>query len=398
MSPEPPELSLTPELSPDPEKTPEPVEKGTLKSALEASVGSSAFDCMNAQDQEAKCTEGGEVPVGGNSELHVEIEAFCSFVKAAQTRQQQDVLTVAEHLCEVFVQLWPGATVHLTGSRSCGLALADSDIDFAVSGVPSMQFDENAGSCCRMLAASLEQQAWVERVVALHRTSVPVVKLQCSLTQCSTDITFLPDSAQAEQPASAHSGLALGQLLCQLGQQHQAMAPLVCILKQLLREQGLNSPYTGGLSSICLSLLVTVHLLHNQHVPGSDLGDALMSFLAWHAQLDYDVSGISLGNGYFGRPRDGSALFVEDPLQPNVGRNIGSSCFAIDAVKAAFKNAHCALQGHSGNGVAYSPAQPVVSTMLSRVLSKRDWELSHGHIFNAQHMQQVNEVCQLWQP
>eukprot|EP00656_Telonema_subtile_P006552 TRINITY_DN13030_c0_g1_i2.p1 TRINITY_DN13030_c0_g1~~TRINITY_DN13030_c0_g1_i2.p1 ORF type:complete len:411 (-),score=93.75 TRINITY_DN13030_c0_g1_i2:45-1277(-) len=328
------------------------------------------------------------------AQLDSEIRSYCAHMSTAQRSQQGEVLVVADQLSAVVSRLWPGAQLHLSGSRSCGLALPDSDIDFVVC-EGSLPDDAEASASTRELASALELETWVLRVFALDRASVPVVKLQSGLSDCSIDITFLPASNGLR--THPHSGLAIGQLLCNLGGHYPAMTPIICIVKQLLRECNLNEAYTGGLSSTCLSCMVVAHLVHSP--PTEDLGTALMSFLARHAQLDYSTAGISLQNGYFGKPHDGAALFVEDPIRPNTGNNIAAGCFSMDGVKAAFKHAHSALRGEhcGGTRCACATGQGAVSTtMLSRVLMRREWEMDC--IFKQVSTKSSGDVCQLWQP
>merc|ERR1712203_486442 len=108
-----------------------------------------------------------------------------------------------------------------------------------------------------------------------------------------------------------------------------------------------------------------------------------MGFLDQYAKLDYLTKGISIQSGFFHRPQDGSALFVEDPLQPGRMQNIAKATFAMDQVKAAFWHAQCALEGRHCGGKRCSCSRRGSQkgqfgsggSRLSRVLISHEWEL-----------------------
>lgn len=333
----------------------------------------------------------------GPTILHEEMSAHSAHVCATQHAQFPDVISVGSNISEVVKRFWPLACIHLYGSRACGLSLSDSDIDFVITGVPA-EIGSHA-SHTSVLAAALEREPWVERVFALNGATVPVIKLQSFLSTCSTDITFSVSrfGGPKQQP---NAPLAMGGILCQLTSYFPSMAPLVFVLKQYLRERGLNEAYSGGLPSVCLSCMVAAHLIQNESSQDVDLGNLMMGFLDHYAQLDYSTMGISLQSGYFHRPQDGSALFVEDPLQPGALHNIGKATFAMEQVKAAFWHARCALQGQACGGHACECSakgdgcrRPALgSTRLSRLLTSREWELAH--VFKPL----MRPVYREWQP
>jgi len=304
---------------------------------------------------------------------------------------------VGRNISDVVKRLWPLASTHLYGSRACGLSLSDSDIDFVITDVPS-DIGSHA-SHTSLLAAALEQESWVQRVFALNRATVPVIKLQSFLSTCSIDITFSASrvGVPLRQPNAC---LARGGILCHLTGSFPAMAPLVFVLKQYLRERGLNEAYSGGLPSVCLCCMVAAHLIQNQSSQSGDLGKLMMGFLDHYAQLDYATTGISLRSGYFHRPRDGSAFFLEDPLRPGTLENIGKSTYAIEQVKAAFWHARCALDGQPCGGYACECSARgdgtrkavVGGTPLSRILTSRPWELAT--VFKPS----IGPVYQQWEP
>jgi len=68
--------------------------------------------------------------------------------------------------------------------------------------------------------------------------------------------------------------------------------PLILVLKQLLNINGMNEPWTGGLSSYGLLLLLVYFLKKHRYYQPSDpttvnLGEILLGFLLEMSHLEY---------------------------------------------------------------------------------------------------------------
>jgi hypothetical protein len=80
----------------------------------------------------------------------------------------------------------------------------------------------------------------------------------------------------------SHTGLQTTELVRELTQQFPAVVPLALILKKFLADRSLDHPYSGGLSSYCLVLLIVRFLQHEHHLGrpiNQNLGSLLMDFL-----------------------------------------------------------------------------------------------------------------------
>uniref|UniRef100_A0A453SYZ0 PAP-associated domain-containing protein n=2 Tax=Triticinae TaxID=1648030 RepID=A0A453SYZ0_AEGTS len=64
----------------------------------------------------------------------------------------------------------------------------------------------------------------------------------------------------------SHTGLQTTELVGELTQQFPAALPLALIMKKFLADRSLDHPYSGGLSSYCLVLLITRFLQHEHHL------------------------------------------------------------------------------------------------------------------------------------
>lgn len=63
----------------------------------------------------------------------------------------------------------------------------------------------------------------------------------------------------------SHTGLATASLVSTLASRLPPLVPLTLMLKHLLRSRGLADPYTGGVPSYGLTLMVTFLLLRSRH-------------------------------------------------------------------------------------------------------------------------------------
>jgi len=98
-----------------------------------------------------------------------------------------------------------------------------------------------------------------------------------------------------------HSGLSGVALVQTLLRDFPALQPLFLVVKTLLSEKALDNPYTGGLSSFGLVLLITRFLQHinvsSRETPRAEsIGELLAGFLEFVGNgFDPRATGISIG-------------------------------------------------------------------------------------------------------
>lgn len=63
-----------------------------------------------------------------------------------------------------------------------------------------------------------------------------------------------------------HFGLKCVELVCSFIKEYEALEPLIFSLKNILKNANLNDPYTGGLSSYGLILMVVSFLQVVLHI------------------------------------------------------------------------------------------------------------------------------------
>ena len=164
------------------------------------------------------------------------------------------------------------------------------------------------------------------------------------------------------------------KLMGGLVQEFPALRPLAVVLKQLLVERGLNDPYSGGLSSFALVLMIAFVLQRRRARNGidiaEDLGGALEEFLRFFGEeFDPATQGISMQRGCFTLPcalpsapaeADGGGisapardpLTIEDPT--NSTNNVGRPCFGVALLRKTLADALSSLgdSGTAGSGAA----------------------------------------------
>lgn len=196
------------------------------------------------------------------------------------------------HIQNVIQGIFPCAQVQLFGSHACGLALPSSDLDlfyvhrqgycFASPSYSNHMAEYNTGACAMLRMAVADQlellknafvtQRWVRRARIIKSSQMFIVRLSTCLLALDGEAEDTHNtSAQHLCPmccevdvSSAHlngHSFSLSSDLLEIEKKrHPSLLPLTLVLKQLLHERNLLDPYSGGLSSISLSLLVLRYL------------------------------------------------------------------------------------------------------------------------------------------
>jgi hypothetical protein len=162
----------------------------------------------------------------------------------------------------------------------------------------------------------------------------------------------------------SHSGLATLEFVEKMLKKFPMMRTLVLVLKNYLHVRKLNNPYTGGLSSYSLIILVIYFLQQCQkskntkftvvneesedhpayNAPVPLYAELFFSFLDFYGrQFDFSNQAISVINdGFTFAPPTLCVVWIDNPLLP--GSNVASSTFAMWRVKQAFLEAYVLLQ------------------------------------------------------
>ena len=160
---------------------------------------------------------------------------------------------------------------------------AASDTDETYSGglqsVKSESLDSekmlsDAWSAFQRIASKLKKQSWAEDVMQITSSKMPVIKLKVChfvddiLYGIPFDITVDPGFSPMveDHPDLAfHSGVPVKRMVKYCLKRMQGLQHLTIVLKQYLRERGLNETYYGGVSSYTIFLMLVCYL--QQHYP-----------------------------------------------------------------------------------------------------------------------------------
>ena len=161
---------------------------------------------------------------------------------------------------------WQDSVVEPYGSFVTGLNLPSSDVDLVILNAPTYA---SLAQCVQHLARGLEndlrekQELFSVNVLAIERTSMPVVKVRLQLhsgLDIHFDLTFdlgqEPSCHDLSPPWPEHHGLACSSFIRTLLIQFPVLKALALVLKDFLVKQDLNEPYAGGLSSYGLTLMI----------------------------------------------------------------------------------------------------------------------------------------------
>jgi non-canonical poly(A) RNA polymerase PAPD5/7 len=167
------------------------------------------------------------------------------------------------------------------GSCAMGLTLPSSDIDFVIQlpegaqvpGHPPRQTDGSSdlssfdvSAAIHTLASCLMTVPWLSSLCPIDTAAVPVIKCTASALALNipasqgTSLSFFADIRHIPVDITFDTGSHSGLPTCEyvrrvLAESEYELLELVLVVKELLAQYGLNTPYSGGLSSYAVILL-----------------------------------------------------------------------------------------------------------------------------------------------
>ncbi|KAL3924116.1 MAG: hypothetical protein SGILL_001247 [Bacillariaceae sp.] len=359
--------------------------------------------------------------------LHNEIVQFCKLMEPRddETKQRQQLVDRFTKLAKECFSDDPTCNVQIFGSQATGLFLPESDIDIAIqlkddtkhskteeekekgnngkkkqNGkkqgtteegeaastdiVPSnnklvskqqelddmKDWDKPAGSPLQRLASALREH-WMSELSYLEvieNTRVPLVKFTHAPSGICVDVCF-------NQTGGPQAALLMHRYMEAL----PPLRPLTFLLKQFMASRSLNQPYTGGVGSFLLQMMIVSFLQHrerdaynNRRPSLCNLGALLIEFLEFYStDFNFILTGISVRfDGFFfpkgdkdrkkdfWQPNRQFSIAMENPLDPS--HDVGSPSFRISAVQRSFEVAFKTLLCHTTE-----PIIPTVSILAS---------------------------------
>jgi non-canonical poly(A) RNA polymerase PAPD5/7 len=157
------------------------------------------------------------------------------------------------------------------------------------------------------------------------------------------------------------------------------LRPLTFVLKYFMASRGLNQPYTGGVGSFMLQLMIVSFLQHRERDSFNfrrpslyNLGALLVEFFELYSMdFNYITTGLSVRFDGFYFPKGAKnrkndfwqenrpfSLSMENPLDPTM--DVGKPSFRMQSVQRSFECAHRVLLSH-----VTDPAVPTDSILGS---------------------------------
>lgn len=286
--------------------------------------------------------------------------SYCTYTSEIVASLQKSINEAIAHISTCVQTIWPEATVTCFGSFASGLWLPSSDVDVVVMGL-SNENDPDVKTRfvlgikeLQQIASRLRKQKWVQRIDVVGSAKVPVAKLVLAENDLRVDISI-------ENLHTRH-GIEASDMVREYVTAMPILHSLIIVVKQLLREKGLNNAFTGGLSSYAVALMA-LYLIERQGMTEESgpeaLGQLLMEFLEFYGMtFSYATTGISLKPEAFGEYflashlllSNGVALMpqlvLDDPVYLDGQHNAAAGAFGIARVIAAFENSFYAISFH----------------------------------------------------
>jgi len=241
------------------------------------------------------------------------------------------------------------------------------------------------------LYLKLLEKPWKKSIKYIDTALIPLIKIVASDKYNNMQIDI---SVQD----SKHQGLKCVELVKSYMEEFEALEPLLYSLKNLLKNANLNDPYTGGLSSYGL-ILMLVSFLQNQNEHGknitikkevnsNNIGRLFLEFCYYYGVVfdhsKYVINAYPMnGNDNYQDKESLNFLYslqsthdliIVDPLTKN--NNVARSTHQIGNIKMSFMIAflvsheECECSCHYGNPyTCHDDMQSVEHCILKRIFN-----------------------------
>lgn len=280
-------------------------------------------------------------------------------------------------------------------------AEGDGDEDYATTSNPLRRFAEAVkdefgirseletdGATAEEVDDDGEHLSYLE---VIEHTRVPLVKFTVAPYNIDVDVCF-------DQPC----GPEAAELMHRFMESMPPLRPLTFILKYFLASRDINKPFTGGIGSYMLQLMIVSYLQHRAREDNSrdclgdgthfNLGSLLLDFLELYGlDFNYVTTGISVRHdGYyfpkgqkemrdvFYQPSRPFSLAMENPLDPKM--DVGGGAFRMQMIQRVFAHAFKTLLAYVSEPMTPTDSIlariiPPTEEMEKRMVLKRDMKV-----------------------
>ena len=259
--------------------------------------------------------------------------------------------TLLENLQKCVNEVLNNFEVKVYGSHATNLCLPWSDLDVVLvkKNNNNEENETNVKLLLNNLYEHIKTKSWVKEFKFLANASTPIIKLTCTeqYDSMSIDISIKDKT---------HFGLKCVELVKDLISKYESLKPLTLAIKNVLKRANLNDPYTGGISSYGLILMI-VSFLQTQKNYGIDisinennLGRLFHDFVEYYGlkfeSKKYIISvkvnsefmnnndNLNFNNSFNYPMVPNNDLIIIDPL--NIDNNVAKSCFQFFNIKMSF--------------------------------------------------------------
>ena len=274
--------------------------------------------------------------------LQKDLKDYQQYVREIISHKRPTIDGLIAQIQEAVNEINSDYKVNLYGSYSTGLCLPWSDIDVVLINEAGTHFDEYL---LRKLYMKLTQKKWIKQHKFIESAAMPIIKLVCK-----DSFEFHVDISVENEK---HFGLKCVELVKSYLTHYPVLEPIVLALKTLLNNGNLNNPYTGGLSSYGLILLV-VSFIQNEidaktmNYQSDNLLGETFYYVLKHFGILFDFTRymivtrpvdkpMSMNDGkepYYQFGQNNHDLIIVDPL--NNQNNVAKSTFQYMNIKMAF--------------------------------------------------------------
>jgi len=259
-------------------------------------------------------------------QLTHDIKAFESDIKPTATEKKMRKMVV-DKLTTFLKTIWPEASCELYGSYRTGLYIPTSDIDVVVKS--DCTPDE-----IYKLADKLKNAGYTS-IKPIPFARIPLVKAQEPSAGINVDVSF--GHSMNERDKNFRKDYV---------EKYPQLRPLTLVLKYFLAQHQLNEPFTGGLSSFTLTLMI-IRILQMNENKETDLGSLLLEFLKYygkefdHVHFGFRVKTPHAAGSLFRKKDKGwylsynpNLLSIEDPYDEE--NDAARSCSGFENIRRIF--------------------------------------------------------------
>lgn len=272
--------------------------------------------------------------------LQKDLTDYQAYVREIISHKRPTIDEIINNIQQAVDEINSDYKVNLYGSYSTGLCLPWSDIDVVLINQTEHHVEDYMLS---KLYMKLTSKPWIKSHKFIETTNIPIIKLVSNdIFQFHIDISVQCDK---------HFGLKCVELVKSYLQTYSVLEPIVLALKTLLNNGNLNNPYTGGLSSYGLILMVVSFIQSeldsnkfNSKSP-TILGETFINVLG-HYGIAFDFTKYVIitypinndlvddKDNFYSFGQNMHELIIVDPL--NKQNNVAKSTFQYMNIKMAF--------------------------------------------------------------